>query len=133
MQVRAAFVPAAMLYAAIKQDISEIVVDGCLFIVAGSVAAFKEIIFRGVSRVNLSFIPLHILDNRIAHRDVAVFVVFGVNHVKQLAIKIDILHAKPKGFGYPEAAAILHPQYCRIENMGIHAVRFYLICHGKDV
>jgi len=49
MQVRAAFAPAAMLYATIKKDISEIVVDSCLFIVSGSVTAFKEIIFRGVS------------------------------------------------------------------------------------
>ena len=101
MQVRSAIVLAAVLYPTIKQNVSEIMVDGRFLIVAVSETALEEIVFWGIDRVDPPVVPLHILDNRIAHRDVAILVVLGVNHMKHLIVKIDILHAKPKGFRYP--------------------------------
>ena len=63
--------------AAFEQDIPEVMVHSCFFIVPSTAAALKEVIVWYISCMSFSSIPFDILHYRIAHRNITILIVLA--------------------------------------------------------
>ena len=78
---------------AFEQDIPEVMVHSCFFIVAGTASTLKKVIIWYISGMGFPTIPFDILHHGIAYWNISIFIVLRIYDMQDIFIHVNILHS----------------------------------------